>query len=499
MSNENIGLYLKELRTKKGLTQRELAKEIGLTHQAISRWENGKSIPDVDVLRILAKFYDVSVDEILQVSKNTTKPKKQKYISKILVSILIVFNVLCILQFLLFERTLLTTIIYTIFISLFLISGLFFIKKYYNIFLITLTILVFVIIGILNQTNNAYYDLDYIPRYMEIDNQDISLGTLGGFNYHYFGNDQSVYLLGWTESQDMIYIYDLNQDIHEFETIIELDGYEIYDVVGTYDGVYASVQVRDSSPVRSMILYIDIYTKNYEIITGTEKSDFASKIYALGEFLHTLENQELSMYVRDEETFFLMHEFDVDINDIVEHIDGYTISYCNNGYCNVYKASYTFLKLFDYFDQDLGTPLELDNGYQKVVAYGMNSSYFLYEDGTIEETNIYSYNTNSRDDELINGFLYQDQVLVNDFSFITNNFEKRIAEIYLSETSYGNLFFNNGNVVKAEFYPREIDFVLINHNIREIIFYSAMFTSIVTIAIYLGVKINKKNKIKNTK
>ena len=52
MNIDKIALYLQTKRKEKGVTQAELAKELGVTYQAVSRWENGKSIPDIDTLSV---------------------------------------------------------------------------------------------------------------------------------------------------------------------------------------------------------------------------------------------------------------------------------------------------------------------------------------------------------------------------------------------------------------------------------------------------------------
>ena len=54
-----------ELRTQKGLSQEELAEKIFVTRQAVSRWENGETIPNVDALKLLSKLFDVSINTLL--------------------------------------------------------------------------------------------------------------------------------------------------------------------------------------------------------------------------------------------------------------------------------------------------------------------------------------------------------------------------------------------------------------------------------------------------
>ena len=54
-----------ELRTKRGLSQDELAEKIYVTRQAVSRWENGETVPNTDTLKLLSKLFDVSINTLL--------------------------------------------------------------------------------------------------------------------------------------------------------------------------------------------------------------------------------------------------------------------------------------------------------------------------------------------------------------------------------------------------------------------------------------------------
>ena len=56
---------LRELRQEKGLSQKELAKAVHFSLSTINKWENGKKLPRYDAIKILAKFFNVSGDEIL--------------------------------------------------------------------------------------------------------------------------------------------------------------------------------------------------------------------------------------------------------------------------------------------------------------------------------------------------------------------------------------------------------------------------------------------------
>ena len=54
-----------ELRTKNGLSQDELAEKVFVTRQAVSRWENGVTVPSTDTLKLLSKLFNVSINTLL--------------------------------------------------------------------------------------------------------------------------------------------------------------------------------------------------------------------------------------------------------------------------------------------------------------------------------------------------------------------------------------------------------------------------------------------------
>ena len=56
---------LQELRKKKGLTQEELAAALYVSRTAVSKWESGRGYPSIDSLKAIAKFFAVSIDELL--------------------------------------------------------------------------------------------------------------------------------------------------------------------------------------------------------------------------------------------------------------------------------------------------------------------------------------------------------------------------------------------------------------------------------------------------
>lgn len=60
-----IGEKLKKLRRNRDLTQEEVATHLGISYQAISKWERGDGYPDITMLPALANYFAVSVDELI--------------------------------------------------------------------------------------------------------------------------------------------------------------------------------------------------------------------------------------------------------------------------------------------------------------------------------------------------------------------------------------------------------------------------------------------------
>lgn len=69
---------LQQLRKNKGLTQEELAQEIFVSRTAVSKWESGRGYPNIDSLKELAKFFSVTIDELISPDEIITAAKEEK-------------------------------------------------------------------------------------------------------------------------------------------------------------------------------------------------------------------------------------------------------------------------------------------------------------------------------------------------------------------------------------------------------------------------------------
>ena len=71
--NESIGNRIAKFRKAKGMTQEELANVLGVSSQAVSKWENDASCPDISLLPQLSKILDVTTDALLTGKQDEVK------------------------------------------------------------------------------------------------------------------------------------------------------------------------------------------------------------------------------------------------------------------------------------------------------------------------------------------------------------------------------------------------------------------------------------------
>lgn len=95
MNQEKVGKFIKDLRKKYNLTQKDLADKYNVTYQAVSKWENGKNMPDIGLLKQMSKDFNISLEEILD-GESKKKGNNKKYI---IGGILLVLIILVIILF----------------------------------------------------------------------------------------------------------------------------------------------------------------------------------------------------------------------------------------------------------------------------------------------------------------------------------------------------------------------------------------------------------------
>lgn len=94
MDQEKIGKFIKDLRIKNNLTQKEFADKYNVTYQAVSKWENGKNMPDLSLLKEICKDFDVSLDDLFNGEKSVKKSYKKYIIIGIIGIVIVLFLVI---------------------------------------------------------------------------------------------------------------------------------------------------------------------------------------------------------------------------------------------------------------------------------------------------------------------------------------------------------------------------------------------------------------------
>lgn len=113
MDNKTTGAFISAIRKELNLNQKQLAEKLGVTDKAVSKWETGRSAPDIALLEPLAKELGVSVVEILQGEKikeenfptvsdevvvTTMKKDKKKLRRAVIIAVSIMLSILLLLQ-----------------------------------------------------------------------------------------------------------------------------------------------------------------------------------------------------------------------------------------------------------------------------------------------------------------------------------------------------------------------------------------------------------------
>ena len=94
MDQDKFGKFIKEIRKKNNLTQKQLADKYNVTYQAVSKWENGKNMPDTSLIKQMSKDFNISLEDMFE--GNITEKKNTKkyifiFIGVLLIIILFIF------------------------------------------------------------------------------------------------------------------------------------------------------------------------------------------------------------------------------------------------------------------------------------------------------------------------------------------------------------------------------------------------------------------------
>ncbi len=99
MDQEKFGAFIKNIRKEHNLTQKQLADKYNVTYQAVSKWENGKNMPDMALIKKISSDFNVSIEELLEGEYKENK-NKRNYVLIVVLVLLVVALIIFLIYFL---------------------------------------------------------------------------------------------------------------------------------------------------------------------------------------------------------------------------------------------------------------------------------------------------------------------------------------------------------------------------------------------------------------
>ena len=78
MNQDKVGKFLASLRKENNLTQEDIAEKLNVNVKSVSRWENGRNLPDPSIMKEICKIYNVSINELFNGEKVKKSNKKEE-------------------------------------------------------------------------------------------------------------------------------------------------------------------------------------------------------------------------------------------------------------------------------------------------------------------------------------------------------------------------------------------------------------------------------------
>lgn len=328
MNNQEIAEFLKQLRISKNMTQRELAKLMHVTPQAVSRWENSNSIPDINTLKSIAEFYDISVDEILKAKKNDPieipikkeKPKVWKYIAIYLGLTLSLFGMSFFIV--VFEHFILNLLFVLLGLVLsYLIMRKIKRKRFFKTYLINISILIVLTLIFISPNMNAY--LIENEQHMQLtESKEISYHKDIGPDTHVeiFEYIFDQYALIYSENQADITIFNLSEFTTESYDIISTNQMIIKDLVVVGEHIYLSTFIQDI-PGEFKLFEFDFETHDLTLLYESNRIYKLFKVYEslylISDDFYYLESSKVLQLV--DNNVVQLYDLEYYVHDLIEY------------------------------------------------------------------------------------------------------------------------------------------------------------------------------------
>lgn len=93
--NMTCGQKIKELRIQRHLSQKQLGEILHVSDKTISKWETGRTLPDIEMIQKIAQYFDISIDELISQRKGIREKTKRLILLLMIISVLFLLLILC--------------------------------------------------------------------------------------------------------------------------------------------------------------------------------------------------------------------------------------------------------------------------------------------------------------------------------------------------------------------------------------------------------------------
>lgn len=335
MNQEKTGKFIKKLREEKKWTQEQLANKIPLGRDAVSKWENGKSLPDISALQKLSEIFSVSIEELLAGEKNPKEnvtlelyEERNTFKRKFKIVVFVLFFLLLLFFFYYFINLYQSINVYTITSSgeKFEIDGGLLIKTNEKIY--------FNLGNIINLDNKK---IDKLELFYVIDNNEKEILSTEEENILFFD------YLGYEEYFDMKYYSSIIKNM--YLKIYYDNTYEVLNLSFEEDYVNDNLIFSKKKSISKDYVKKDNKTLNYDlekrIKSNFNTSDKENYYYSLKkdnkniDITYISSSRELNVTIYKEDLIIEEYYYDLDTNEV------YFDNYENDKYSFEYKKKYT--------------------------------------------------------------------------------------------------------------------------------------------------------------
>jgi len=513
MRNEQIGKALKDLRLKHNFTQAELADKLGVTYQAVSRWEKGINAPNIVTLVAISDIYQISVDQLLlkaDAPERTTNTALHWSLRFFIFPILLTGLSFCISQFYLFLNTLWAMVSFAVFFMFLFMVVIGFVrtnsrKIFYLIFLSIL----FLVAGTLYLSNSHYYNLMEVPYFRATSTRatDHDFAGISPITIR-FSYDTHDYVLIYHREIDKIYLYDLYAELDSMLSIIDTQGKSVSSVTVIGDSIYYSSYDDTADGCEIYKIRLD-GTENQLLLSSVVNLDLlndGTSLYALTRH-GVFDSQPDSLYKLNGNVLENILDFGLRVADIVYVTDFelFYISVIGALATNILLYDADFNLQYTFFGDEERDQFDLKLDENKVLTTYRGEIIRLM-DNSIQETG----NLGVVEDLHSTGSLfYTHSGALTDYDFnelSQNTFYNRNWSqgsghlLFYRQNDSKYVSIDQGEITLLEIYSRQVSELLIDSYLRHILLVAAL--PLIALIVALGIKTgNKKtlNRVLNSR